>query len=150
MCSRLFQAANKSNRFKDLKVYYFHNCLDTFLYTNPSLEMKYEVYTDDILKKCDKDYRVILVGDVTMEMSELTYAPPQATYHNKGFCGKDWLNYLIDRYDHTVWLTPTILNEEQLFGHWGESYAVISSLFPMYHLSVSGLEQAMKKLMVAS
>ena len=148
MCSRIFQAASKSNRFKDLKVYYFHNCVDTFLYTNPSLETKYEVYTDDILRQCDKDYRVILVGDATMEMSELTYAPPQATCHNKGYCGQDWLKYVIQRYPHAVWLTPTVLNEDQLFGHWGESYAVISSLFPMYHLSVSGLEQAMKKLMV--
>ena len=28
LCSRLFQAVSRSNRFKDLKIYYFHNCID--------------------------------------------------------------------------------------------------------------------------
>ena len=148
LCSRLFQAASKSNRFKDLKVYYFHNCIDTFLYTSPTLEEEYEVYTDDVLKQCDKDYRIIVVGDAAMEMSDLTFVPPKATYHNKGFCGKDWLNYVTKRYPHAIWLTPYPRNPDTLFGEWGESYAVISSFFPMYHLSVSGLEAAMQKLLV--
>ena len=150
LCSRLFQAVSRSNRFKDLKVYYFHNCLDEFLYTTPTLEEPYEKYTLDVLKQCDKDYRVILVGDATMNMSDLTYHPPQPTYKNRGYCGQDWLNYLNRRYRHVVWLNPYTKPRDNFFGDWGKTYDIIADLFPMYQLTLSGLEQAMKKLMVRS
>ena len=148
LCSQLFQAVSRSNRFKDLKVYYFHNCLDEHLYTNPTLEESYEKYTLDVLKQCDKDYRVIIVGDATMEMGDLTYKPPQPTYKNKGFCGQEWLNYLNARYRHVVWLNPYTKPRDHFFGDWGKTYDVIADLFPMYPLTVAGLEQGMKKLMV--
>ena len=63
LCSRLFQAASRSNRFKDLKVYYFHNCIEEYLYTSPTIEKEYAVSTLKVLRECDKDYRVIMVGD---------------------------------------------------------------------------------------
>lgn len=150
LCSRLFQAVSRSNHFKDLKVYYFHNCLDEFLYTNPTLEEPYEKYTLDVLKQCDKDYRVILVGDATMDMGDLTYHPPQPTYKNRGYCGQDWLNYLNRRYRHVVWLNPYTKPRDNFFGDWGKTYDIIADLFPMYQLTLSGLEQAKKKLMVRS
>jgi hypothetical protein len=149
LCSRLFQAASKANRFKDLKVYYFHNCISEFLHTDPTLKPDTRVFTSDVLRQCDGDWRVIIVGDATMEMDDLNYRPPR-TEKNKGFNGREWLKYILGRYDHAVWLNPYLRNEDFLFGAWGEAYRVISGLFPMYHLSVAGLEQAMKKLMVAS
>ena len=148
LCSRLFQAASRSNRFKDLKVYYFHNCLEQYLYTNPTLDRKYAVSTIDVLRQCDKDYRVILVGDATMEMSDLAFHPLQTTRNNLGFCGLDWLNYVLNRYKHIVWLNPYRRPRGGFFGEWGQTYDTISTLFNMYHLTVAGLEQAMKKLMV--
>ena len=148
LCSRLFQAASRSNRFKDLKVYYFHNCLEQYLYTNPTLDRKYAVSTIDVLRQCDKDYRVILVGDATMEMSDLAFHPLQTTRNNLGFCGLDWLNYVLNRYKHIVWLNPYLRPRGGFFGEWGQTYDTISTLFNMYHLTVAGLEQAMKKLMV--
>ena len=63
-----FQAVSRSNRFKDLKIYYFHNCIDEYLYTNPTLRLKYEVSAEKVFRKCDKDYKVILVGDGTMDI----------------------------------------------------------------------------------
>ena len=149
LCSRLFQAASKANRFKDLKVYYFHNCISEFLHTDPTLKPDTRVFTSDVLRQCDGDWRVIIVGDATMEMDDLNYRPPR-TEKNKGFNGREWLKYILGRCDRAVWLNPYLRNEDFLFGAWGEAYRVISGLFPMYHLSVAGLEQAMKKLMVAS
>ena len=35
LCSALFQAVSKSGHFKDLKVYYFHNCVYSRLYQDP-------------------------------------------------------------------------------------------------------------------
>ena len=35
LCSQLFQAVNRANNFKDLKIFYFHNCWYSELYTGP-------------------------------------------------------------------------------------------------------------------
>ena len=37
MCSNLFTAANRSSHFKDLRFYYFHNCVYDWLYTDARL-----------------------------------------------------------------------------------------------------------------
>jgi len=34
-------------------------------------------------------------------------------------------------------------------GNWGESYGRIADIFPMYPLTVEGLERAMKRLLVS-
>ena len=122
LCSRLFQAVSRSNRFKDLKIYYFHNCIDEYLYTNPTLRLKYEVSTQKVLRECDKDYKVIFVGDATMDVNELIYPPAEVTRNNQGFSGQDWLNYILKRYRSTVWLTPILRKKGTCMGTWGAAY----------------------------
>lgn len=148
LCSRLFQAVSRSNRFKDLKIYYFHNCIDEYLYTNPTLRLKYEVSTKKVLRECDKDYKVIFVGDATMDVNELIYPPAEVTRNNQGFSGQDWLNYILKRYRSTVWLTPVLRKKGSCMGTWGAAYDIITDLFQMYPLTVKGLEDAMEQLMV--
>lgn len=148
LCSRLFQAVSRSNRFKDLKIYYFHNCIDEYLYTNPTLRLKYEVSTKQVLRECDKDYKVIFVGDATMDVNELLYPPAEVTRNNQGFSGQDWLNYILKRYRSTVWLTPVLRKKGSCMGTWGAAYDIITDLFQMYPLTVKGLEDAMEQLMV--
>lgn len=148
LCSRLFQAVSRSNRFKDLKIYYFHNCIDEYLYTNPTLRLKYEVSTKKVLRECDKDYKVIFVGDATMDVNELLYPPAEVTRNNQGFSGQDWLNYILKRYRSTVWLTPVLRKKGSCMGTWGAAYDIITDLFQMYPLTVKGLEDAMEQLMV--
>ena len=148
LCSRLFQAVSRSNRFRDLKIYYFHNCIDEYLYTNPTLRLKYEVSTQKVLRECDKDYKVIFVGDATMDVNELIYPPAEVTRNNQGFSGQDWLNYILKRYRSTVWLTPVLRKKGSCMGTWGAAYDIIADLFQMYPLTVKGLEDAMEQLMV--
>ena len=148
LCSRLFQAVSRSNRFKDLKIYYFHNCIDEYLYTNPTLRLKYEVSTQKVLRECDKDYKVIFVGDATMDVNELIYPPAEVTRNNQGVSGQDWLNYSLKRYRSTVWLTPILRKKGTCMGTWGAAYDIITDLFQMYPLTVKGLEDAMEQLMV--
>ena len=148
LCSRLFQAVSRSNRFKDLKIYYFHTCIDEYLYTNPTLRLKYEVSTKKVLRECDKDYKVIFVGDATMDVNELIYPPAEVTRNNQGFSGQDWLNYILKRYRSTVWLTPVLRKKGSCMGTWGAAYDIITDLFQMYPLTVKGLEDAMEQLMV--
>ena len=146
LCSRLFQAVSRSNRFKDLKIYYFHNCLDEYLYTNPTLRLEYEVSTKKVLRECEGDWRVLIVGDGTMDVNELLYPPQETTPNNMGYTGQDWLELVLSRYPHTVWLAPVLRKRGSVMGTWGQAYDIITDLFDMYPLSVAGLEQAMKKL----
>ena len=148
LCTQLFQAVNRANNFKDLRIYYFHNCIDEYLYTNPTLRLKYEVSTKKVLRECDKDYKVIFVGDATMDVNELLYPPAEVTRNNQGFSGQDWLNYILKRYRSTVWLTPVLRKKGSCMGTWGAAYDIITDLFQMYPLTVKGLEDAMEQLMV--
>lgn len=152
LCSQLFQAASRSNRFRDLQVYYFHNCPNEQLYTHPSLEDRYARYTLDVLRQCDRDYRIILVGDATMDSYDIACSPLGGTTEkNMGLTGEGWLRYIAARYRHCVWLNPVKPADEGEFFLCGEaaSYRIIDSIFPMYRLSADGLRQALKKLMVS-
>ena len=59
--------------------------------------------------------------------------------------GLDCLRRLRDRFRHAVWLNPD--GPPQWDGEWAESYNQIESMFPMYPLTVEGLEDGMKKLL---
>ena len=56
LCSALFQAVSKSGHFKDLKVYYFHNCVYSRLYQDPTLMSRNSVPTDWVLSNLPGDY----------------------------------------------------------------------------------------------
>ena len=71
LCSQLFQAVSKSSHFKDLKVYYFHNCIYDNLYTTPYCRKGEWINTDWVLQNLSSEYKVIFVGDGTMAPSEL-------------------------------------------------------------------------------
>ena len=143
LCSRLFQAAS---RFKELRVYYFHNCPKVYLYTNPTLEQKYRVPMEKVLRECDKDFKVLLLGDATMDIDDLVQPPYFETKDNKGYTGVDWLNCILRRYAHTAWLNPRPTTRPVIFGK--ESYYLLYKMFDMYPLTIAGLESALKKLMV--
>lgn len=102
--------------------------------------------TRNILRDCDPEYRVIIVGDAAMEMSDLTFHPLESTRNNMGYCSLQWLKHLLDRYPYIVWLTPYVLHADRLFGPWGQTYKVIDELFHIRPLTVAGLEESMKCL----
>ena len=147
LCSMLFQAAERANQFKELHVYYFHNCIYSSVYTDPRMYRAHAVPTEWLLKNFGSEYKVILVGDALMDMYELTgkrwyYGGTQEEARS----GLDWLKRFCEQYDHLVWLNPE--GEPSWGPYWGQSYGVIKRLVDMYPLTVDGLEQAMKKLLV--
>lgn len=150
LCSRLFQAVSQSNHFKNLKIYYFHNCPHEVLYSSPTLEEQYEVPTEEVLMQCPPRYKVIFVGDAYMEMGELNYHPLYVTRQNRGYCGLEWLREFKKRYKDIVWLNPMMDQESNSFISGGDtSFQAIRELFAMYPLTVAGLERGMKHLMGA-
>ena len=59
--------------------------------------------------------------------------------------GLDRLNCFRERYPHVIWLNPS--PRPDWGGYWSQTYDTISDLFPMFPLTVEGLEEGMKKLL---
>lgn len=149
LCSQLFQAANRSNHFKDLKTYYFHNCIYDWLFEDPMCEVSRSVKTEWALKNFDSEYRVIIVGDASMASYELTQPGgiiEWGLYNEKP--GLWWLRTLRQSYPHSVWLNPIAQRYWEYTDGWW-SIAKIREIFPMFELTVEGLDQGIKKLRAA-
>ena len=147
LCSMLFQAAERDNQFKELHVYYFHNCLTPSVYTAPQMKREHSVSTEWVLKNFDRDYKVIFVGDALLDMYELLEQRFDWRTGESRYSGMDYLKRFKERYPHLVWLNPEEAPTSE--GFWGESYGKIAKIVDMYPLSVAGLEKAMKKLLVS-
>ena len=146
LCSMLFQAATKSNHFKELHTFYFHNCVYSELYTHPSLRWDTSVPTEWVLQNFDSSYKVIIVGDAAMnpyELREKRYDWVNKTY---GPSGLEWLEQLRKNYPYLIWLNPEPLPERMDF--WSQTHMYLAKMFHMYDLSAEGLETGMKRLMV--
>lgn len=62
---------DKANHFKDVKIYYFHNCIYSNLYKTPECDYGDWVDTEWVFRNLDSEYRVIIVGDAQMGREEL-------------------------------------------------------------------------------
>lgn len=141
----LFQSVHKSNHYKDVKCYYFHNCIYSKLYNTPECEHGDWVDTEWMFRNLDSEYKVIIVGDAAMAPEEL-YSPT-GNYRgpNGGLTGMEWLLLMKKHYKKIVWLNPKMAVGNAA---WREAETAIKEIYPMYKLTVDGLNQAMMKLMV--
>lgn len=143
LINELFQSVNKSNHFKDVKVYFFHNCIYSHVYKTPECENGDWIETEWMLRNLDKDYKVIIVGDAAMAPEELYSDSGNYRGPNGGLSGYEWLSLLKRSYKKIVWLNPKLSLTP---APWKEAEAKIIEMFPMYRLTVSGLNEAMGKL----
>ncbi|MGL5260273.1 MAG: VWA containing CoxE family protein [Lachnospiraceae bacterium] len=145
LLQQLFTSVTKTNHFKEVKVYFFHNCIYSNLYKTPECENGDWIDTQWMFRNLDSDYKVIIVGDAAMAPEELYSDTGNYRGPNGGMSGIEWLKLLKRKYKKIVWLNPKMAP-----GHapWREAETVIKELFPMYKLTVDGLNQAMTKLMV--
>jgi len=140
--SQLFTAAHSSTHFKDFQYYYFHNCVYDDLYRN--MQTLEKVSTDHILQTLDPDYKVIIVGDANMESSELLRKNGAIYYYLRNETpGLIWLQRIAQHFSHTVWLNP----DSEVFWR-ATTVRLVRRVFPMYPLTLEGLDQAVKKLVV--
>lgn len=140
----LFQAVNKSNHFKDVKCYYFHNCIYSKLYKTPECENGEWVDTEWMFRNLDSDYKVIIVGDAAMAPEELYSEKGNYRGPNGGLSGEQWLKLLKRHYKKVVWMNPKMAPGK---APWREAETAIKEMFPMYKLTVQGLNEAMTLLM---
>jgi len=144
LMNELFQAVNKSNHFKDVKCYYFHNCIYSKLYKTPECENGEWIDTEWMFRNLDSDYKVIIVGDAAMAPEELYSVDGNYRGPNGGLSGHEWLCLMKRHYKKIIWMNPKMAP-----GHapWREAETAIKQMFPMYKLTVKGLNEGMIKLM---
>ena len=144
ICSLLFQSLHKANTFSDLKIYYFHNCLEERVYEDPSIDPERAVRTDWVLRNISGEYKVIFVGDGEMSLYELV----DSSYSGGGGSdadGRTWFRRFREKYEHSIWLHPQ--EREENIAWMSESFAEIEKIFPMYRLSIDGLKEGMYRLL---
>ena len=146
LCSMLFQAATRSNHFKELHTYYFHNCIYEDLYEGPMLWLDGKVSTEWVLRNYDSSYKVIIVGDAAMNPYELREPLFNWSTRTCVPSGMEWLDRFRKQYPHLIWLNPEPMPSRP--DYWNQTHYQLGQLFEMYDLSAEGLEQGMKRLMV--
>ncbi len=141
LTSLLFSAAHQANHFKNFKSFYFHNCPYDKLYEDMS--RRKEKNTKEVLDNLDRNWRCIIVGDAAMAPYELMDSGGSIDmfYINKE-PGIYWLKRISERFKRSVWLNPDPPK------YWASTYTtrVIGSIFPMYPLSLDGLDEAIGDL----
>jgi len=129
-------------QYKDLKTYFFHNTIYSTLWEDaPRYKKPFRI---ENLTRFDPETRIIIVGDASMAPYELMAA--DGSIHLEERSGKrsiDCLQFLADTFSHCVWLNPISKNM------WGYTQTImaINNIFPMYELSIDGLEKAVTRLM---
>ncbi|THT98677.1 VWA domain-containing protein [Lampropedia puyangensis] len=137
----LFSAVK--TEFKHLEFYYFHNCVYDFVWKNNKRRFAEKFDTWDVIRKYNKDYKLIFVGDATMSPYEILQPGGSVEYNNPE-AGAEWIQRLTNAFPHHAWVNP----EPQ--GVWGyrQSISLIQQLVGnrMYPLTLKGLEDAMRLL----
>jgi len=142
ICRTLFNYATTT--FKELKTYYFHNCVYDRVYEDPQRTTK-PVKTAEFANR-DPETRLVIVGDASMAPYELGHNQGSIEYGEpQTRSGHWWLSFLSRVFPHTVWLNPK-LREYWEITEGEYTIAKIRSIFPMFDLTLEGLEAAVKHL----
>ena len=147
LCSQLFQAVNQSTHLKDLKIYYFHNCIYDYLYTDPYIIDGRWIETDWVFRNLGSDYKVIIVGDAAMSTYELTARGGNINWYAwNNEPGLDWLKKFNRFYHKVIWLNP--IKESHWTHAWGaRTIQMVREIFPMFELTLNGLDKGIHKLL---
>jgi uncharacterized protein len=129
--------------FKHLEFYYFHNCVYDFMWKNNRRRFSEKFATWDIIRKYNKDYKLIFVGDATMSPYEILQPGGSVEYNNEE-AGALWMQRLTEAFPKFAWINP----EPQGVWQYRQSISVIQQLVGqrMYPLTIKGLEEAMRLL----
>ena len=137
----MFSAAKAE--FKHLEFYYFHNCVYDFMWRNNKRRYAEKFETWDIIRKYNKDYKLIFIGDATMSPYEIVQPGGSVEYNNEE-AGAEWLQRLIHAFPKFAWINP----EPQGVWEYRQSISIIQQIMShrMYPLTLKGLEEAMRML----
>ena len=137
----LFSAVK--GEFKHLDFFYFHNCVYDFLWKNNRRRFAEKFDTWDVIRKYNKDHKLVFVGDATMSPYEILQPGGSVEYNNEE-AGAEWIQRLTHAYPKFAWINPEPLGVWQ----YRQSISIIQQLVSnrMFPLTLKGLEDAMRML----
>jgi uncharacterized protein with von Willebrand factor type A (vWA) domain len=140
LVSRLFSAASRATHFRDLRTYYFHNCIYGRVYRTSAFTDPMPVA--ELVADRGPHYKLIIVGDALMGPYELLerggalgWADPDALE------GIEWLRRLASHFERHAWLNP-----EPPASWYAPTIRMIEAIFPMFPLTLEGLGDAVAHL----
>ena len=140
MVQTLFNYARA--QFKDLKTMFFHNTIYDKLWEDPPRRLK--PFAVDELIRLDPETRFIIVGDASMAPYELMAT--DGSIHIEERSGRpsyERLKFIAATFRHCAWLNPKMADEWP----YTRTVQMIRDVFPMFELTLDGLEKAVKHLM---
>lgn len=137
LVSRLFTAAKKATHFRELRTYYFHNCVYGRIYKQASF--RDPITLPQLFAETDRRYKLIVVGDALMAPWELMSVSGWSD--DEGLEGVVHLMRLREHFPASAWLNP-----EPPASWWQTTIDVIRKVFPMYPLTLEGLGEAVGQL----
>jgi uncharacterized protein with von Willebrand factor type A (vWA) domain len=129
-------------QFKDIKTFFFHNTIYDYLWEDPPRMRKPFPVND--LTRLDSETRFIIVGDASMAPYELMAT--DGSIHLEERSGQPSfrsLQFIAETFPHAIWLNP------KLEGEWRytRTITMIREIFPMFELTLDGLEKAVSRMM---
>jgi len=129
-------------QFKELKTFFFHNTIYDKLWEDPPRRSK--PFPVDDLIRLDPETRFIILGDASMAPYELMAVDGSIHIEERTVQPSyKRLQFIAETFPHSVWLNPVMANE------WPYTRTInaVREIFPMYELTIDGLEQAVTYLM---
>jgi uncharacterized protein len=140
LTSLLFSAAHGARHFKRFEHVYFHNCPYECVFADANFSQPIPLH--ELFRQFDRETRLVFVGDAHMYPGELL-RPFGAVnwYEQNEHPGVHYLERLCDHFRHAAWLNPM---DERWWG--APSIHIVGKLFPMYPLTVAGVEELAREL----
>ncbi len=140
LVEQFFAAAKKARHFKEFEHFAFHNCVYHQVYESIYSGQATEV--TKLLRNHTSEWKLILVGDAMMGLSELI--APYGSIEYADHCktpGIVWLQRLRRHFPSAVWLNP-------VRKRWWQHPTVrrIGRIYPMFELTLEGLKKAVRVL----
>jgi uncharacterized protein len=130
------------SQFKDLKIFFFHNTIYDYVWEDPPRRHKPQRVQD--LVTWDRETRLVVVGDAAMAPYELMATDGSIHIEERsGLPSMDRLNMLADFFRHSAWLNPT----PKRLWPMTRTIGVIQDIFPMFELTLDGLDKTVSHLM---
>ena len=129
-------------QFKELRTYFFHNTIYETLWQDAA-RYRQPVRLNDLARR-DPETRFVVVGDASMAPYELM-AQDGSVYvtERSGRPSIACLRFIAETFRHAVWLNPV----PRAQWRYTRTIGAIADIFPMFELTVDGLEQAVKWMM---
>ena len=127
-----------------MRTFFFHNTIYDTIWEDAARYRK--PMRMDELARLDPETRIIVVGDASMAPYELMSRDGSIYVQNRsGKPSIECLRGLVHTFPHSVWLNPV---PAPMWGYT-RTIIMIQQIFPMFELSIDGLEKAVQHLMAA-